>query len=732
MNAAEVGGQKIIGEVVTVTFRNAETGFTILRVKARDERDPITVVGLSLCQVGETIHAEGEWTIHPSYGRQLEASSIHAVLPTSRNGIERYLASGAIRGIGPVLAGRIVQTFGDETIAILDANPQRLAEVSGLGGKRADAIAEAWQANVIEREVMVSLAGFGIGTALAHRIVAAYGRGAADVVRNDPYRLAKDVRGVGFATADSIAADLGLPKDSPSRIEAGLAHLIRTVGSHGHCGASLGDFIRQSVELLNLAPGLIEDVLDAMTDVEQIIVRSAIPDAGGAMIPAVFDARLYRAEQRIAKAVMAMTTMPAPWDMTPERAVIAARDAERVCEVILEPEQRQSVIMALTNRISILTGGPGTGKTSTLKVVLQALRNIRVQVVMGAPTGKAAKRIRESTGFDAATLARLTGQGTGQEDVVIPADILIIDEASMIDVPLLDRVLKCLRDGAAILFVGDVDQLPSVGAGRTLADMIESLKVPTTRLSRIFRQAATSAIIRNAHRINRGEALEPRGDGPCDFHFLAATDPQAVADSIVALVTRHIPDRIGIAAADVQVLSPMRRTPTGADNLNRLLQQAINPTPGRFVDRAGRRFGVGDRVIQIVNNYELGVMNGESGIIMDVDHDTSTMLVIVDSLRVTYRFADLHQLDLSYAMSIHKSQGSQFEAVVIPVVTQHYMMLHRAIFYTGVTRASRFCVLVGQPQAIDMAIRNVNTTPRITTLLHRLKYAPGLQQINGA
>lgn len=730
MTDAATAAVTLAGEVQSIVFRSEDTGHSVMRVAVAGNRDPSTVIGVTFAATGEVIEAQGQWITHPKYGRQFQAAGIMVQRPTSRHAILRYLQGGAIPGIGKVLAERIVATFGDRTTDALDAGAEALRSVPGLGEKKAKAICDAWAESRATHELMAQLAGYGITPALAARIARQYGPAAPDIVKRTPYRLATEVRGVGFATADAIAKANGIAPDAPDRIEAGLLHLIGTVGAAGHTGVPQAAFLeRASTELLHLPEHVIRPVFDDLIEEGKRIVWVNTPAGDGEHISAVFDGRLFRAEKRIAQAMSALRVGRPTWSEVLDAKGVAAvvAEAEKAAGVPLSDEQRRGVEMAVSGKVGVLTGGPGTGKTSTLRVILEAMRVVGAKVALAAPTGKAAKRMRETTGHAAATLARLTGMGVAESDDELPqieADILIVDEASMVDVPLFDRTLKCLSSVASLLLVGDVDQLPSVGPGRVLADILDSQALPVTRLTQVFRQAAASRIIRNAHRINTGLPLESEAEAPpeslADMHFLSESDPEAIADRIVALVSKHIPERIGIEPEAIQVLSPMRKTPTGADALNRRLQAALNPNPGRFVERGGRRFGVGDRVLQTVNNYDLGVMNGESGIVTDVDHEAKEMMVNVDGMTVAYPFNELDQLDLSYAMSIHKSQGSQFDAVIIPVTTQHYMMLQRSILYTGLTRASRFCVLIGQPKALNMAIQNVKPNQRMTLLCHRL------------
>lgn len=710
--------ETIAGEVVGITFRNEESGFSILRIEAAGHRDPLTVVGSSLANVGELVEVKGSWKIHPTYGRQLDAESITPHRPTSAAGIERYLASGVIKGVGPAIAARIVAEFGEATFAVLDEKPEAVLQVKGVGKKLAEQIAETWKESQAERKVLVFLASHGIMGAVASRILRVYQGAAIEVVEREPYRLAKEIRGVGFATADEIAMKMGVSPSDPARIEAGLRHTVTSSTGMGHCGIPLDRFLSTACKTLNLHRRVVEPIMNEQLNSREFMVPVLLH--GDSRY--VFDKRLYDAEGSITREIAQMDTTP-PWSVSRDRAEEIAREAAKECGVELAPEQHDAVVMALLARVSVLTGGPGTGKTSTLKVILAALKEVRAKVLLGAPTGKAAKRMRESTGHEAATVARLIGMGremTG-DDVTIDCEILIIDESSMVDVRMLERVFECLVAGAAIMFVGDVDQLPSVGPGRVLGDLIESGAIPTVRLTRIFRQAAQSAIVRNAHRINSGQFVEPRTKGEqTDFYFIPCEDIEQIPVRVADMVQRHIPAKIGIPPHEVQVLTPMRRTASGTEALNTLLQERLNPAPVAHVEKFGRRFGTGDRILQTVNNYDLGVMNGESGLILQVDHEREILVVQVDEAIVEYPFADLDQVDLSYAMTVHKSQGSQFRAVVMPVSTQHFVMLQRPIVYTGITRATTFCVLIGQQNALEMAIKNDRQEPRITSLLMRL------------
>lgn len=707
------------GTIARISYRSEETGYTIMHVQPADLAmgESVVVVGLTLAALGDDVNVVGTWANHPKYGSQVKADTITALRPSTPETIEKYLASGVLPGVGAGLAKRIVAVFGADTLDVLDTDPERLLEVNGIGERKIDAIANAWREQKSAQDIMVFLAGQDISPALAIRIYKRYGGMAPEVIRQNPYRLASEVRGIGFLMADKIAASLGVPKNSPQRIEAGLRYVVLQATTRGHCGVTRDDAIKAAAEVLVQPAALIGDTLDTL-------LASGDPELTSKALPSgvlcVFPRKLYAAETEIAKRLIELTRLAGPWPDASEADLdaLVAR-AEQQVGMTLATAQRAAVRLALTRRVSILTGGPGTGKTSTLDVIRASYQERRLRTKLAAPTGKAAKRMREATGHDAQTVARLLGMGSGMA-LPIDCDVLVVDEASMVDVPMMDAILTQLNPDASLLLVGDVDQLPSVGPGRVLGDLIQAGVVPVTRLTEIFRQAAQSAIIRNSHRINHGTSIEaaPPPDAPApDFYFIECDQPAEVAKWITTLVTKHIPDRRGIAVNDVQVLSPMRRTETGTDALNLALRAAINPHPTAQIQRGNMTFGVGDKVLQTVNNYELGVMNGESGTIVGIDHEAKLVRVSVDGNDVDYPFGDLDQMTLAYAMTIHKSQGSQFPAVVIPATTQHYMMLLRSILYTGVTRATKFCVIVGQRRALDMAIRNDRLEPRLTRLV---------------
>jgi exodeoxyribonuclease V alpha subunit len=704
----------LVGEVERVTFRNVETGYSVLKVKVSKEKDTITMVCKSLAGEGEMIQAVGAWTSHPKFGKQFAADKVTVELPSTAKGIERYLAAGVVPGIGPGLAKKLVAAFGAGTLGVLEREPERLLGLQGVGKKTVEKVQQGWQAQREAGRVVAALADYDVGIGVALRIWRKFGSDSLSIIQMNPYRLT-EVQGVGFLTADAIAQSAGIPKADPGRIVAGLRHVLNEATERGHVGVPLADFLKRTGDLLQVSRDAIQVQMGRLSDPD---LRSGLillghPEHG----ECVFSQSLLMAEGKIASTLNEWRQGTPPWKVPADKLDAIVDEAAKDCGVVLAAAQAESVKMALTQRVSILTGGPGTGKTSTLKVTLQALRAVKAKVILGAPTGKAAKRMQETTGMQASTVARLIGMGRGTDtsDVEIDADILILDEASMVDVRMMRDVLECMVPGMALMLVGDVDQLPSVGPGNVLADMIDSGRIPTTRLTQVFRQAAQSAIIRSAHRINNGVLPEENSEGS-DFYFVEAETPEAITAKVMRLVTEAIPRRFGIAPKDIQVLSPMRKSSTGVEAMNGLLQAVLNPDPPRKVERGNRRFGVGDRVLQVVNNHTTGVMNGESGFVVDIREDDGIMVVDVDGERVEYPFNELDQLTLAYAMSIHKSQGSQFPAVVIPCSSQHYVMLQRAIIYTGITRATQLCIVVGQPRALQMAVRNVNTERRLTLL----------------
>ncbi|HEU0198566.1 MAG TPA: ATP-dependent RecD-like DNA helicase [Nevskiaceae bacterium] len=718
------GPAELRGRVARVVFRNPDTGGSILSVEPEDGGHAITVLATTLAGIGEKIIARGTWKTHPQYGPQVKAQSVEIVRPTATSDVQAYLASGALPGIGEAMAKRIVAKFGDDTLKVLEQHPERLREIRGLGGKRAAAAAEAWNAKEGSRKAMMFLAGHGVGPAQCVRIFKAYKERTEELVTADPYRLVHDIRGIGFLKADAIARAVGISSESPRRIEAALENVLDDgVTRGGNCGVPIPVLLQKSVKLLSLGDGLIRPVLGRVLDNGDPWAVLADATASGrdgvpTRVECVFPKWLYTAESSAARELGSRARRAGLW---PDAALVELNAlidaASQQCNVQLAPEQRDAVATALTRKVSVLTGGPGTGKTATLDVILHALEMRGCTATLAAPTGKAAKRMQEVTGCDAHTIAKLCGVGDTQGKM-IDSDILVVDESSMVDTPMLCRILKYTSDDTSLLFVGDVDQLRSIGPGSVLSDIIESNVARVTRLTHVFRQAAMSAIVRNAHRLNHGDPLEPAAfDGSTpDFVFVEEDDPAAIPDRIVTAV-RDAASELQVGTKDIQVLSPMRGTTTGVNALNALMQHTLNGAHSdAYIQVGDTRFTVGDRVIHVVNDYTLHVMNGETGMVLAVDPAKRSLTVGIDDRTVTYTNENLDELNLAYAITIHKAQGSQFPVTVVPVTNQHHILLSRAILYTAITRAVQRCVLIGQKAALAYAIGNRGTSARVTRL----------------
>ncbi|MFJ9794903.1 ATP-dependent RecD-like DNA helicase [Streptomyces sp. NPDC101145] len=725
------------GVLERITYSNEENGYTVARVDTgRGGGELLTVVGSLLgAQPGESLRMEGRWGSHPQYGRQFTVENYTTVLPATVQGIRRYLGSGLIKGIGPRIADRIVEHFGTDTLDVIEREPGRLVEVPGLGPKRTRMIGAAWEEQKAIKEVMVFLQGVGVSTSIAVRIYKSYGDASISVVRNQPYRLAADVWGIGFLTADRIAQAVGIPHDSPDRVKAGLRHALSQSTDQGHCFLPEERLIADAVKLLQVDTGLVIDCLAelAADEEEGGVVRERVPGPDGEPVTGVFLLPFHRAEVSLAAQLRRLMRaeedrMAAFRDVAWDKAL--AWLAERT-GAELAPEQEAAVRIALTRKVAVLTGGPGCGKSFTVRSVVELARAKRAKVLLAAPTGRAAKRLAELTGAEASTVHRLLelkpgGDAAYDRDRPLDADLVVVDEASMLDVLLANKLVKAVAPGAHLLLVGDVDQLPSVGAGQVLGDLLApDSPVPSVRLTRIFRQAQKSGVVTNAHRINAGEY--PLTSGLPDFFLFVAEDTEEAGRLTVDVAARRVPAKFGLdPRRDVQVLAPMHRGPAGAGTLNGLLQQAVTPArPGLPEKRfGGRVFRVGDKVTQIRNNYEKGrngVFNGTVGVVTALDLDDQRMTVLTDEdEEVPYDFDELDELAHAYAVTIHRSQGSEYPAVVIPVTTSAWTMLQRNLLYTAVTRARRLVVLVGSRKAIGQAVRTVSAGRRFTALDHRL------------
>ena len=710
----------LAGLVDRVTFHNSENGFCVLRVKARGQRDLITVIGhAAMISAGEFVQASGGWVNDRTHGVQFRASFLKAMAPTTVEGIEKYLGSGTIRGIGPVYAKKLVRAFGETVFEVIQQEPSRLREVTGIGPKRAERIIAGWAEQKVIREIMLFLHSNGVGTSRAVRIYKTYGADAVRLISENPSRLARDIRGIGFRTADQIAAKLGIEKTALIRVRAGISYALAEAMDEGHCGLPVEELVALTEKLLEVPAELVETALNLELE-GGAIVADDLEDRR-----CVFLAALYRAEREIGEKLKTLAAGKPPWPaIDVERAIPWV---EQRTKLVLADSQKAALRVALVSNVTVITGGPGVGKTTLVNSLLKILIAKAVTIALCAPTGRAAKRLSESTGLEAKTIHRLletdprTGTFRRNEDEPLDCDLLVVDETSMVDVPLMRAVLRALPERAALLLVGDLDQLPSVGPGQVLADVIASGAVPVVRLMEVFRQAAESRIIVNSHRINHGLMPDLATAGSGDFYFVDAADAEEGVRKLLAIVQERIPNRFGLdAIRDIQVLCPMNRGGLGARSLNIELQKALNP-PGEIrIDRFGWTFCPGDKVMQVENNYDKDIYNGDLGVVSHIDMEEGELHVDFDVHDITYGFGELDELVLAYVTTIHKSQGSEYRAVVIPLTTQHYPMLQRNLVYTGVTRGKRLVVLVGQRKALAIAVKGARTRRRWSKLGDRL------------
>ena len=720
----------IEGVVEHVVFSNEENGWGVVRLLVRG-RGEITAVGtLYGVQPGETIKLEGGWIRDRKYGRQFRADSYSAVAPHTIVGIEKYLGSGLVPGIGAELARRLVQHFGLDTLEVIDQQPERLAEVDGIGRKRSRQIRESWREQREIKDVMVFLASHGVSTAHALKIYKLYGQGAVESVQNDPYRLARDVFGIGFRTADHIAQHLGIAGDDPKRLDAGTLHALGQATDSGHCYLPRARLIDQTSELLEVAPDPISESIDRLTEEGDLVVI-APRRPGDASHPshaaraAVFPKPLAISEEGLAERLRGLTAQGnLPLRIDVGRAVTWYENQE---QIQLAQEQRQALERALTTKVLVITGGPGTGKTTLVRGIVSILAKKKLRIELAAPTGRAAKRLGEATGGEAKTLHRLLeynpierGFSRGPDNP-LAVDLLVVDEVSMLDTTLAYHLLKALPSTARLILVGDVDQLPSIGAGRVLADVIDSGVIEVARLERIFRQARESLIVVNAHRIRVGDSPVSSPTERGDFFVIEREDPEALLATLEKVVTQRIPQGFGFdPKSEIQVLTPMRRGLLGANHLNSVLQERLN-ADGAVIPSGGRTLRLGDRVMQRRNNYDLEVWNGDIGRIEHFDDDAELLRIDFEGRRVDYPTSHLDELVLAYATSIHKSQGSEYPCVVIPLHTQHYTLLQRNLLYTAVTRGRRLVTLVASRRALEVALETATSNRRHTLLAHRLR-----------
>jgi exodeoxyribonuclease V alpha subunit len=719
---ASASVESLSGLIERVTFFNEENGFVVLKVKVKGHREEVAVVGsLPSATPGEWLTAEGRWVRDREFGVQFRAELLKSSAPTTKEGIEKYLGSGMVKGIGPVYAKKLVQKFGERIFEIIENESGRLEDVEGIGPMRRRRIKDAWAEQKVIRDIMVFLHSNGVGTSRAVRIYKTYGESAIEQVRANPYRLAQDIPGIGFKSADQIAQKIGIPHDSIIRACAGLAHVLQEATGQGHCGLPV-ELLKEEAGKLLLVDEIIVRIALERTLAERKLIWEKVGDEALVLLP-----MLQRAEEGIATRIKRLASASATYPPIDFEKAVAWCQTKTGKE--LAPSQREALKQALNSRVLIITGGPGVGKTTLVNAILLILRAKKVRCQLCAPTGRAAKRLSETTGFEAKTIHRLLevlpGRGgfSHNEDNPLECDLLVVDETSMVDVPLMNHLLRALPESASLLLIGDVDQLPPVGPGMALRNIIESEVVPVVRLTEVFRQATNSQIILNAHRINDGLMPEVAENG-ADFFFVERDQPDRIAETVIEFVKKRIPNKFKLdPIRDVQVLSPMNRGSLGIRELNARLQEELNPRKADepFVEKFGWQYRIRDKVIQTENDYDKEVFNGDIGQIAKIDPVDRELTVKFDQREVNYDFGELDELSLAYAITIHKSQGSEFPAVVIPLATQHYLLLQRNLVYTGITRGKQLVMLVGQSKALSLAVKNNRTEQRFSGLLARLK-----------
>jgi exodeoxyribonuclease V alpha subunit len=713
--------QTVEGTLEHVIYSNEENHYTVAQLLPEGgmrRTEPITIVGnLAALNVGESVRAQGHWVNHKQWGRQFAVERFESVLPRTVVGIKKYLGSGLIKGIGETFADRIVEKFGERTLEVIDTFSARLREVDGIGPERAKRIKEAWTTQKSVRDIMIFLQGYGIGSSHAAKIYKQYGENAMAIVQENPYRLAKDISGIGFRTADGIASKMGIEKDSIHRLKAGVVHALDRATDEGHTCLPRERLIEDARELLEVEIAPIEKAVEQLSVGGDVVIEDDY----------VYLARLCKSERGVATKIHELRAAPLTLPSIDfEKALVWVQQKTRV---ELAAAQRNAIQTALTSKISVITGGPGVGKTTIVNNIVKILRAKSGKVLLAAPTGRAAKRMSEATGAPAQTIHRLLkyepreGGFTHNERRPLQGDMIIIDETSMLDIPLAYHLLKAIPLTASVVFVGDVDQLPSVGPGNFLRDVIDSDRVPVVRLTEIFRQAKNSFIITNAHRVNEGQMPVLDAQQEADFFFIAEEQPEKVLATIKTLCGERVPKKFGFdPMRDVQVLTPMHKGLCGSENLNRELQSTLNPS-GPNVQRYGRTYRVGDRVMQIRNNYDKDVFNGDLGRVKRIDLVEQQVIVEVDEREIPYEFTDMDELLPAYAISVHKSQGNEYPCVIVPLLTQHFVLLQRNLLYTAITRGKKLVILIGSKKALAIAVRNNKTAARFSRLKERLRGA---------
>ncbi|MGY6275711.1 SF1B family DNA helicase RecD2 [Methylomonas sp. MgM2] len=716
--------EKLHGSIERVTFHSEASGFCVLRVKVKGYRELITVVGSAASvTAGEYIECLGCWVNDRQHGQQFKTISLRTVPPTTLDGIEKYLGSGMVKGIGPHFAKKLVKAFGEQVFDVIEQTPERLLELPGIGKKRQERVTSAWAEQKVIREIMMFLQSHGVGTSRSVRIYKTYGEQAIEKVRENPYRLALDIHGIGFKTADTLAQKLGIAANSLIRAQAGVRHVLQEWSGEGHCAAVRKTLCDMTTKLLEIPEPIVQDAITA-----ELTEGNLFGEISGAD-EFIFLTPLYRAEVGCAANLQRLNQGEPPWGSIDADKAIPWVEAQT--GMTLSESQTVAVRLVLQHKVSVITGGPGVGKTTLVNSLLRILTAKRIKIGLCAPTGRAAKRLAESTGMEAKTVHRLLEFDPTQfafkhnDENPLDLDCLVIDESSMMDVVLMNQLLKAIPTDAALLIVGDVDQLPSVGAGAVLADIIDSGQIATVRLTEIFRQASTSKIITNAHRINQGQMpVAEKTEGLSDFYCLYADTPEEIFAKLMQVVLERIPQRFKFHPVnDVQILTPMNRGGLGARSLNIELQARLNGHSEPKITRYGNTYAPGDKVIHRINNYDKEVFNGDIGVVKSVDLEDSLVKIQFDDREIDYEFSDLDEISLAYATSIHKSQGSEYPVVVIPLAMQHYMLLERNLLYTGVTRGKQLVVVIAQPKALAMAVKNQQSQRRITHLTARLNQA---------
>ena len=699
--------------VERITYQNSLNGFTVLKCAAKGFADLVTVVGtMPDTNVGSVLLLQGFWKVDSKYGRQFSVETFEEVLPATVLGIEKYLGSGLVKGIGPNFAKRIVNTFGVDTLNVIEEDPEKLLTVPGIGKIRVERIKKSWADQKEIKNIMIFLQGHGVSTSHATKIYKTYGNDSVKTVQENPYRLADDIWGIGFKTADTIASKMGFGHEKYERLRSGLMYTLNHLADEGHCYATREMLMNTGSELLEVNSSLLEEALDRMIR-EETVKTEALEDEQGI---AIYLPPFYFSEVGAARRLQKIAG-------TSRKIQVKTGPAEN--DFPYDIAQILAIETAAQSKVLILTGGPGTGKTTTTRGILKAYKTARAHSLLAAPTGRAAKRLSETTGMEAKTIHRLLEYKPPEgyqrnEENPLDGDVLIVDECSMIDIMLMYNLLKAVPDTMTLIMVGDIDQLPSVGAGNVLRDVIESGAFPVIRLTKIFRQAQSSRIITNAHRINKGLMPDLSNGKDTDFFFIEKENPEEAADEIVNLVKTRLPQHYRIPSSAIQVLAPMQRGVVGATNLNQMLQDALNPA-GDGLKRGGFLFKTHDKVMQIKNDYDKEVFNGDIGEVSDINLEDRELTVSFDNRSVVYDSSELDELVLAYAATIHKSQGSEYPVVVMPILMTHYVMLQRNLVYTGVTRAKKLLVIVGTKKALSMAVRNTSIDKRNTLLAKRIK-----------